>query len=162
MTLSYNLQSKARAKDGGSDFELGDERGRAYQQCCLNAIILPCSNAHHRTWLQSKAKAKGDGSEFEVDDEKAELEELAESEAEDDGGTFRLGQQDEEYHDYSALALKEDARNRLDCLAYERIGRRRDICLWQQDEAFHDYRAVTLKEDVRNRWQCCCNHGLRL
>jgi len=80
------------------------------------AIMLPCSTAHHRTWLQSKAKAKGDGSEFEVDDEKAELEELAESEAEDDGGTFRLGQQDEEFHDYSALALKEDARNRLDCI----------------------------------------------
>lgn len=41
-----------------------------------------------------------------------EDEDWAEEEAEEEGGYFRLGEQDEQFHDYSALPLKDDHANR--------------------------------------------------
>ena len=60
----------------------------------------------------------GDESDFEVTDEKAELQEASEDDASSDeegldgSKTFRLGQQDEEFQDFSGLLLKDDAPNR--------------------------------------------------
>lgn len=70
-------------------------------------------------WLQRKASKDAAASEYEVTDEKAELVEADEDDEDllDEGGTFRLGQQDEEFHDFSGLQLKDDAHNRQAGLA---------------------------------------------
>ena len=64
--------------------------------------------------LQRKAPKAAGASDFEVTDEKAELVEADEDDEDllEDGDTFRLGQQDEEFHDFSSLKLKDDAHNR--------------------------------------------------
>ena len=64
--------------------------------------------------MQRKAAKGVTASDYEVTDEKAELVEADELDEDllEEGGTFRLGQQDEEFHDFSALKLKDDAHNR--------------------------------------------------
>jgi hypothetical protein len=64
--------------------------------------------------MQRKATKDVAAGDYEVTDENAELVEADELDEDllDEGGTFRLGQQDEEFHDFSALKLKDDAHNR--------------------------------------------------
>lgn len=71
--------------------------------------LFSCQNPQRKP-----AVVEDDSSEYEVVDEKAELEEVSEDDEkiENDGDTFRLGQQDDEFQDFSSLALKEDAHNR--------------------------------------------------
>ena len=68
---------------------------------------------------QRKAPKDAAASDYEVTDEKAELVEVDEDDEDllEEGDTFRLGQQDEEFHDFSSLKLKDDAHNRQARLA---------------------------------------------
>jgi hypothetical protein len=76
--------------------------------------LAQCAASFNLLQLQRKATKEAAASDYEVTDEKAELVEADEDDEDllGEGGTFRLGQQDEEFHDFSSLKLKDDAHNR--------------------------------------------------
>jgi hypothetical protein len=82
--------------------------------------LSPCQargvpSLHADVRPQRKAPKDAATSDYVVTDEKAELVEEDEDDEDlllEDGDTFRLGQQDEEFHDFSGLKLKDDAHNR--------------------------------------------------
>jgi hypothetical protein len=86
---------------------------RLYNQC---SVSLPSTVPSLHAGVQPQRKTPKDAatSDYVVTDEKAELVEEDEDDEDllEDGGTFRLGQQDEEFHDFSSLKLKDDAHNR--------------------------------------------------
>lgn len=120
----------------------GTEKGRAF--LIVTAALLrrmtrlpdkslsPCQargvpSLHADVRPQRKAPKDAAASDYVVTDEKAELVEADEDDEDllEDGDTFRLGQQDEEFHDFSSLKLKDDAHNRQAELSSSQAARSR-------------------------------------
>ena len=97
--------------------------------CCLAACCCKPLTLHAGVQSQRKAPKDAAASDYEVTDEKAELVEADEDDEDllEDGDTFRLGQQDEEFHDFSSLKLKDDAHNRQ----AEQLANSQDARSWQ-------------------------------
>ena len=102
---------------------------------------------HAGVQLQRKAHKDAAASDYVVTDEKAELVEADEDDEDllEDGDTFRLGQQDEEFHDFSSLKLKDDAHNRQAAPARSQAARSRQYAS-----------GICVKYDERCMTSCTC------